>query len=45
MVNLLAENCLMFKNLLIEKEELIQDIITETPVDIIPDIINPNLLA
>ena len=44
-VNLLAENCSMSKNLLIEKEELIQAIIIEQPAEIIPDIINPNLIA
>ena len=35
----------MSKNLLIEKEVLMQDIIIEKPADIIPDIINPILIA
>ena len=35
----------MSKNLLIENEVLMQDIIIEQPVDILPDIINPNLIA
>ena len=39
-VNLLAENCLMSKNPLIENEVLIPDIIIEKP-----DIINPDIIA
>ena len=35
----------MSKNLLTEKEVLIQDIIIERPVDSIPDIINPYSIA
>ena len=42
---LLIEKQFETVNLLIEKEELIQDIIIERPADIIPDIINPNLIA
>ena len=39
-VNLLAENCLMSKNPLIENEVLIPDIIIEKP-----DIIHPDIIA
>ena len=42
---LLIEKQFETVNLLIEKEELIQDIIIEQPAEIIPDIINPNLIA
>ena len=42
---LLIEKQFETVNLFIEKEVLIPDIIIEQPADIIPDIINPNLIA